>query len=166
MPEPSEEDQSSGSAALPDPDALPDPAEEPRRHRRALVVVASAVVLVLAVAGVVVGLRLTTNDDDRDGRAALEVIQEKGSVTHEFVVPAGTAARVQAGLHVDVVPDQISVRVGDTIHIRNEDDVAAEVGVFNVAPGVTVTMRFTEPGRLEGYCSVDPDGRFVIDVQA
>jgi len=138
--------------------------------RRILLVVASLAAAFVAVIAVVVGIVATRDDggaNDAQGSpaAGLEVVDEKGPVTHSFVVPAGTAMRIEQGLHVNVVPDRLEVRVGDTIRIRNEDNVAAEVGIFNVAPGVTVTMRFTEAGRLAGYCSVDPSGQFVIEVQ-
>ncbi len=169
MAQPCEQEQSGKPAALFEDGDEPHSGRAPRSRRRVLVVVVSSVAVVVVGVVVLVGLRLSTSrgdTEDRDGRAGLEVIQDKAPATHQFVVPAGTAARLQQGLHVDVVPDRISVHVGDTIRIRNDDEVAAQVGVFNVAPGVTVTMRFTEVGRLEGYCSVDPDGRFVIDVRA
>jgi plastocyanin len=88
----------------------------------------------------------------------------RGKVTHEYVIPKGTWERTARGEDVKIVPAQLDVRVGDTLRIRNEDVGGQEVGIFNVGPGQTVTMKFTTPGELSGGCTLHPGGKFTIKV--
>ena len=83
---------------------------------------------------------------------------------HEYVVPAGTAERAAAGEVVDLMPAEIVVRVGETLRIRNDDSYLAMVGPFVVGPGETLTHRFTEPGVIEGFCSLNAEGYFAVRV--
>lgn len=130
------------------------------RRPRPWVLVAAGAALVVAIVAVVVWAR------GGDGFAEFEVTSNDGTVTHEYVIPDGTAARIASGQTVEVVPEFLHAKVGDTLRIRNDDTEQATVGIFYVTPGQTVTMRFTEPGRLEGLCDVHPSGKFVIDVAA
>jgi plastocyanin len=93
-----------------------------------------------------------------------QVTGNEGAVTHEFVIPAGTAERTARGETVNVVPERLDVKVGDTLRIRNEDVSSQEVGIFNVGAGETVTMKFTTPGKLSGECTIHPSGAFTIQV--
>jgi len=99
-----------------------------------------------------------------DEQVQVEVIDDQAAVLHEFVVPIGTEAALDAGGTVELVPQVLDVRVGDSIRIRNEDVSTAQVGIFNVAAGETVTMRFTASGELVGACDVHPSGEFRIRV--
>jgi plastocyanin len=99
-----------------------------------------------------------------DEQVQVEVLDDLSEVLHEFVVPVGTEAALDAGETVELVPQVLDVRVGDSIRIRNEDVSTAQVGIFNVAAGETVTMRFTTPGELVGECDVHPSGEFRIRV--
>ena len=97
-------------------------------------------------------------------------------VTHEFVIPEGTAARLERGEYVDAIPRSLEVRVGDRISVRNDDSELARLGIFDVWPGETISMAFNTPGQLEGIifsddsggCGVPPPDveTFVIDVRA
>jgi hypothetical protein len=99
-----------------------------------------------------------------DEQVQVEVLDDRATVLHEFVVPIGTEAALDAGETVELVPQVLDVRVGDSIRIRNEDVSTAQVGIFNVAAGETVTMRFSTPGELVGECDVHPSGEFRIRV--
>jgi len=99
-----------------------------------------------------------------EDQVRVEVVDDRAAVLHEFVVPAGTEATLDAGGTVELVPQVLDVRVGDSIRIRNDDVSTAQVGIFNVAAGETVTMRFTSPGELVGECDVHPSGEFRIRV--
>ena len=131
------------------------PVRPPRTARR---VAASIVValLVAAVAGACSG----------DDRAEVQVVADpKASVDHDYVIPFGTNNRIVGGEDVTIVPQVLNVKVGDRIRIENQDDYGAQVGIFNVGAGETVTMEFTTPGRLEGACDVHPSGTFTINVR-
>ena len=118
-----------------------------------------AAALVLVVAASVAG---ACGGEDR---ASIEVVKGDGAVTHEYVIPFGTAQRVQGGEKVELVPQTLRVQVGDSIRIRNDDNYASQVGIFHVGAGETVTMKFTKPGKLTGSCDVHPSGTFTIDVK-
>lgn len=101
-----------------------------------------------------------------DSKATVERASDREEVTHEYVIPDGTAARIESGEAVEIVPQRLEVHVGDTIRVRNEDSKASNVGIFYVGAGETVTMRFSTPGTVKGACDIHPSGEFVIDVLA
>jgi hypothetical protein len=82
----------------------------------------------------------------------------------DFVIPAGTAARLDAGEKLDLVPGVINAKVGQVVRIRNLDERAQVVGPWFVGAGETVTQRFTAPGRLEGECGIHSSGKVVVEV--
>ncbi len=98
------------------------------------------------------------------------------SVTHEFVIPEGTADRLAWRKDSAIIPQPLVVHVGDKIQVRNDDSEFARLGIFDVRPGETVTMAFNTPGELEGIifsdksggCGVPPPDveTFIIDVRA
>jgi plastocyanin len=101
-----------------------------------------------------------------DPQAEVQVVkQDNAHVTHEYVIPYGTANRIAGGEKVAIVPQTLNVKVGDTIRIVNQDSFGSQVGIFHVGAGETVTMKFTTPGKLTGSCDVHPSGQFTIDVR-
>ncbi len=130
----------------------------PRPTHPALRAVASVVValIVASIAGACTG----------DDRAEVQVVSDPAaSVDHDYVIPFGTNNRIAGGEDVTIVPKVLNVQVGDRIRIENQDDYGAQVGIFNVGAGETVTMKFTTPGQLEGACDVHPSGTFTINVR-
>ncbi|HTO00812.1 MAG TPA: hypothetical protein VL068_09085 [Microthrixaceae bacterium] len=96
-------------------------------------------------------------------------------VTHEFVIPAGTAVKLARGEDVGIIPERLKVRLGDKIKVRNDDTQWARLGLFDVAPGETVSMAFNTPGEMEGVifsdesagCGAIPSDAdtFIVEVQ-
>jgi len=103
---------------------------------------------------------------------ALIVVMTRGpglpsGIDHEFVVPAGAGATLDAGGTVDVLPRDLEVHVGDRMVVVNEDGRPHEVGPWTVPAGDTFTFRFTQVGRYDSHCSLHQGGgRFFIDVLA
>jgi plastocyanin len=95
---------------------------------------------------------------------ALMVIGGRTEVI-EVVVPAGTGERMVAGERITLLPPVLEVSVGDTLEIRNLDDVAHEVGPYAVAAGQTLRQTFTTPGTIQGTCSLNPGGEVTIVVR-
>lgn len=122
---------------------------------RRLGVVATFSVVVVAVGWLVVGMFSPREDIVRD--TDVEAIAD-----HDFVIPAGTAARIAAGEEVVIVPRRLDVRVGESIRIRNLDDEPHQVGPYYLSPSQTVAQTFTRPGRLVGVCTIHPDDEFAI----
>lgn len=105
-----------------------------------------------------------------EDNATLQVVDEQQSDDDapdiEYVIPYGTNKRLESGEKIEIVPQTLDVEVGDVLRIRNEDAFGAQVGVFHVGAGETVTMKFKTPGQLKGACDVHPSGEFIIDVRA
>jgi plastocyanin len=80
------------------------------------------------------------------------------------VVPVGTQARLAVGETVTIMPSEISLRVGDTLRIRNEDVVDQAVGPYVVAAGETVEMTYGTPGRYEGMCPLSEGSTYLIEI--
>lgn len=77
---------------------------------------------------------------------------------YEFVIPAGTAARIASGENVDdVLPGSPVFRVGDSIQITNEDSQPHFYGPFALRSTETVRWRFPSPGVFPGQCTVSSD---------
>jgi plastocyanin len=77
--------------------------------------------------------------------------------TIEVVVPEGTAARIAAGEEVDLLPAGLELRVGDTLEVRNLDEVTHEIGPYTVSSGQTLRQTFTSPGVIQGVCTFTGD---------
>lgn len=79
-------------------------------------------------------------------------------------VPAGTQDRIEAGDEVELMPADLELNVGDTLEIRNLDDVTHEVGPYLVEAGQRLEQTFRRPIVIEGICSINPSGRVTITV--
>lgn len=86
-------------------------------------------------------------------------------VVWSYVVPAGARERADKGMFVeDVLPEQLTISVGDTVTILNEDSVVHSFGPFTVRPGEFQKMTFTEPGYFFGVCTVGGHDTVTITV--
>jgi plastocyanin len=90
--------------------------------------------------------------------------QGRSAETVEILVPAGTQQRLEAGEDVVVMPARLELRVGDTLRIRNEDEVAQSVGPYRVGAGQEISFTYGAPGVYEGYCPLSADDRYEIVV--
>lgn len=88
----------------------------------------------------------------------VETTVARDPVTHDFVVPAGTAEAIARDETVEVVPEVLEVHVGDRIRVRNDDTELARLGIFDVGAGETITMNFNTPGELQGIVYADASG--------
>lgn len=105
-------------------------------------------------------------DDGASDSVGLASAADETTFEYDFLIPSGTAARIDAGETVELVPAVLEVRVGEAIRIVNEDDEGHVVGVFYVGAGETLTKRFTSPGELSGACELHSDGEFTVRVSA
>lgn len=81
-------------------------------------------------------------------------------------IPAGTAERLAAGETGQMPPHRIELVLGrqDVLVIRNEDSAWHQVGPYRVAPGRTLTQRFTRPGVIREACTMTPTRQVEIVV--
>lgn len=89
-----------------------------------------------------------------------------GGADYEVVIAPGTAALADTGQDVEFFPEGFTMRVGQTLVIRNQDNAAATIGPFTVGAGETIRHTFTEPGIIEGYCSFTDGPRTFFTVVA
>ena len=98
------------------------------------------------------------------GRDGSDTVTPSG-VVWSYVVPAGTQAKADKGEFVeDIMPEQLTIAVGDTVTILNEDDVTHSFGPFTVRPGEFQKMTFSEPGYFFGVCTVGGHDTVTITV--
>lgn len=126
--------------------------------------IALAVLVPVVLVGAFVAGRALTEDDVRPG-IQLGSAEDASEFDWDYVIPAGTAARIEDGEDVEIVPADLTVRVGDVIRIVNDDTSDHIVGVFFVGAGETLTQRFKTEGVLQGECSVHPSGSFTLHVE-
>lgn len=81
-----------------------------------------------------------------------------------YVIPEGTMGRALAGGAPQIFPESLTVRVGDSITIVNNDTEDQTIGPYEVPAGTTVRQRFASPGILEGACLFSPGGSFQLRV--
>lgn len=127
-------------------------------RRRALL----AIVALLVVAGAVVGIQAWRSD--RGDQPSIRSAAAADVIDFDYLISAGTGARIDRGEPVSIIPEQLVAHVGQTIRIVNEDDRGHLVGPFYLGAGQTLTQTFASPGELVGECSVHPSGHFVLKV--
>lgn len=86
-------------------------------------------------------------------------------VTHRYVIPAGTSARIAAGEQVTVMPTKLVVHVGDRLVLRNEDSVTQQMGPLTVEAGGRLEMKFARKGTIEGTCTMNTEGTAQIVIE-
>jgi hypothetical protein len=130
------------------------------RPRFQVIGVALAVVLMVGIAVAIV----VAMQDTAPSRANYEVAAVSDGADYEVVIPPGTAALAAGGQNVEFFPEGFTMKVGETLRIRNIDNASATLGPFVIGPGETLTQRFTQPGEIEGYCSFTEDERTFFTV--
>lgn len=91
-------------------------------------------------------------------------VAESTKADYTYTIPAGTAKRIAAGEKVSILPAELTVRVGETIRIVNQDDKGQIIGPFWVDAHGTVVQRFAQEGTFEGDCAVHASGKIVLKV--
>lgn len=114
--------------------------------------------------GAAMTLAVTACGQERSGAVQASPIGPDDTATYEYKVPFGTGNRLDAGEVIDVMPQTLNVKVGESIRIINDDVRDYMIGPFFVTAGQTLAMRFTQPGKLTGVCLVNPGGEFTINV--
>ncbi len=104
--------------------------------------------------------------DNEPGRPGIDAANGDEAPDYDYLIPAGTGARLDAGDLIEIIPAELEVRVGEVLRIVNDDDRGHVIGAFYVSAGETLTQTFSTPGELSGECSVHPSGSFTLTVLA
>lgn len=107
--------------------------------------------LLLALAAGLLVVAASRSPDDRAGEYRVEI-------------PAGTAARVDRGEPVELIPADLQLRKGTTFVVVNDDERLHEVGPFTVRAGETLSYDFDDYGTFVGTCTVHPSGQVSITI--
>lgn len=83
----------------------------------------------------------------------------------ELLVPTGTAERIQAGLPVPSLPDNMTFVEGDVILVKNEDSVSHQLGPIWVPAGSTGKLTLEKPNSYTLTCSFQPSQRLGLEVR-
>ena len=130
-----------------------DPVNDPGRSPwRTLLAVGAFLLPVIAA----VALVFVARDGDSTGDTARgSVIVSANGVVRTYVIPAGTKEKMDKNIFTqDIMPEQVTVDVGDTVVVVNEDSVTHTLGPFTVRAGETQRMVFSQPGYYFGICTV------------
>jgi hypothetical protein len=95
------------------------------------------------------------------------LFQEDGSSTeidYAYLIPPGAGEAIDRGEPLEILPQELTVQVGEILELVNEDDRGHLVGPFFVGAGETVRQRFNAPGSFVGACSVHPSGELILTV--
>jgi len=77
----------------------------------------------------------------------------RAPMTVELVIPAGTAAKVDAGQEPIEIPEEMNFVLGDVLVVRNEDEVAHTLGPLFVPAGLSATMPLNHADNFALTCS-------------
>lgn len=83
----------------------------------------------------------------------------------ELVIPPGTAARVEAGEPVPSIPEEMVFVAGDTLLVRNEDQVAHQLGPLWVPARTGASLVLGKPERMAYSCSFQPSKYLDLNVR-
>jgi plastocyanin len=81
------------------------------------------------------------------------------------VIPAGTAEKMANNQFVaDILPEFVSLRVGDSIVVENLDSATHTFGPITVRANETTSLDFINPGIYFGLCTVGQHDSITIQV--
>ncbi|MCB0955264.1 MAG: hypothetical protein KDB06_09645 [Ilumatobacter sp.] len=132
-------------------------------HRLARTLLAAAALTLPIVASACAGKERTTATTQQVETAPLSSGEQ---ATFEYVIPYGTGVKIDAGQTIDIMPNNIPAKVGDSIRIVNQDSRDIVVGPFFIGANKTLAMRFTREGTLSGTCDLNASGEITITVTA
>ena len=87
-----------------------------------------------------------------------------GDTDYLYVIPAGAGEAIDRGEPLEILPQELTVQVGEVLELVNNDDRGHLVGPFFVGAGETARQRFNAPGTFIGECSVHPSGELILTV--
>lgn len=81
-----------------------------------------------------------------------------------IVIPAGTAAQVEAGEPVPSIPSEMAFVLGDTLQVKNEDSVNHQLGPLWIPAGTSASLSLDHADKYAYTCSFQPTRYLGIDV--
>lgn len=82
-----------------------------------------------------------------------------------LTIPAGTAAKVARGEQPPSIPQDMIFVVGDTLVMKNEDDVDHKLGQLWIPANSTAKLSLNQEQNIAFECSFQPGNYFGLDVR-
>jgi hypothetical protein len=82
----------------------------------------------------------------------------------ELVIPAGTAEKVARGETPPTIPDSMTLVVGDTLLVKNNDTANHELGPLWIPAGSSASLALDAAESYAYTCSFQPGQYFGLDV--
>lgn len=83
----------------------------------------------------------------------------------ELVIPPGTAERVARGEETPAIPADMTFVVGDTLVVRNKDDINHQLGPLYIPAGSTASLSFDTVQNYAYVCSFQTGRYLGLDVR-
>lgn len=82
-----------------------------------------------------------------------------------LIIPAGTAEKVARGEQPPSIPQDMVFVVGDTLVVKNEDDVDHKLGQLWIPASSSAQLSLNEEQNMAFECSFQPGNYFGLDVR-
>ena len=82
-----------------------------------------------------------------------------------LIIPAGTAEHVARGVQPPSIPKDMVFVVGDTLVVKNEDNVDHKLGQLWIPANSTAQLALNEEQNMAFECSFQPGNYFGLDVR-
>jgi hypothetical protein len=83
----------------------------------------------------------------------------------DLLIPLGTAAAISRGESVPTIPEEMVFVTGDTLLVRNEDEVDHQLGPLWIPAKSTASLVMEVPDQLAYSCSFQPDQYLGLDIR-
>lgn len=90
---------------------------------------------------------------------------DRAPQTIELTIPAGTAARVEAGEDVPTIPQEMIFVLGDTLQVTNHDSVSHQLGPIWVPAGSSASLVMEKAEQYAYSCSFATSRYLGLDVR-
>lgn len=90
-----------------------------------------------------------------------------GDRNEVFEIPKGTWARRMAGDKVDILPNEVRLKLGikDVLVLRNRDDVPQVFGPVLMMPGQSFSLPFETASSYQFACTAHSSGQMTVTVE-
>ncbi len=92
------------------------------------------------------------------------MIAQPEGVDRLVVIQPGTAARLDAGEKVVIIPPDLHFQLRDRLVVVNNDSTAHVVGPFTIGAGERLEEQISRVASFDGFCTLHPNGSVTINI--
>lgn len=94
-----------------------------------------------------------------------KVAPRRGPQQIEYVIPAGTAQKIENGAFISVLPEGMQFVQGDVLLVKNEDSAAHQMGPLFIPPDTTSQLLLDTVNSYSYSCSFESNQYVGLTVQ-